>query len=89
MYFWLCWVSVAACRFFLVAIHGLLIVGASVCWGAWALGMQASVIVECCAESLVLPGLFSSCSEWGYSLVKASRLLIAVAALIAEHGLRK
>ena len=29
------------------------------------------------------------CSEWGYSLVEASRLLIAVAALIAEHGLRK
>ena len=37
---------------------------------------------------LLLPGLFSSCSAWGYSLVEASGLLIAVAALIVEHGLR-
>ena len=31
--------------------------------------------------------LFPSCSEWGSSLVAVSRLLIAVACLVAKHRL--
>ena len=30
---------------------------------------------------------FSSCSEWGYSVVVVLGLLIAVASLVAEHRL--
>ena len=30
-------------------------------------------------------GIFSSCSEWGYSLVVVCRVLIAVTSLVAEH----
>ena len=32
-------------------------------------------------------GLFPSCEEWAYHLVAGRGLLIAVASLIAEHGL--
>ena len=32
-------------------------------------------------------GLFSSCGEWGLLLVAVHGLLIAVASLVAEHGL--
>ena len=39
-----------------------------------------------CAESLLLCGLFSSCSEWGLLLVTVSGLLIVVASLVVEHG---
>ena len=35
----------------------------------------------------LLRGLFSSCSEWGYSPVAVRGLLIAVASLAVEHGL--
>ena len=31
---------------------------------------------------------FSSCCEWGYSLVAVHGLLIAMASLVAEHGLQ-
>ena len=40
-----------------------------------------------CAGSSLLPGLFSSSRKLGYSLVAACGLLIAVASLVAEHGL--
>ena len=39
-----------------------------------------------CAGSLLLCGLFSSCSEWGLLLVAAGGLLIAVASLVVERG---
>ena len=39
------------------------------------------------AGSLLLHRLFSSCSEGGYSLVAACRLLIVVTSLVVEHGL--
>ena len=32
-------------------------------------------------------GLFSGCGEWGLLFVVVHRLLIAVASLVAEHGL--
>ena len=32
---------------------------------------------------------FSSCSEWGLLLLAVRRRLIAVASLVAEHGLQK
>ena len=35
----------------------------------------------CCTRA------FSSCSEWGLLFVAVRRLLIAVAPLVAEHGL--
>ena len=35
----------------------------------------------CCAWA------FSSCDEWGLLFVEARRLLIAVASLVAKHGL--
>ena len=48
IYFWLCWVFVAACGLSLVATSGgyssLWCTGFSYC-GAWALGVQASVVV--------------------------------------------
>ena len=37
--------------------------------------------LHCCARA------FSSCSEWGLLFVAVRRLLIAVASLVAEHGL--
>ena len=40
-----------------------------------------------CARSSLLCGLFSSCSEWGLLFIAVHRLLIAVASLIADHGL--
>ena len=40
-----------------------------------------------CAGSSLLPGLFSSCGEWGLHFVAASGLLIAVASLVAKHRL--
>ena len=33
-------------------------------------------------------GLFSGCSEWGLLFIVVRRLLIAVASLVAEHGLQ-
>ena len=47
------------------------------------------IIIFGCAESSLLSRLFSSCSEVsrGYSLVAVRELLIAVASLVAEHGL--
>ena len=39
-----------------------------------------------CAESSLLCRLFSSCSEWGYSLAAVRRLLIAVASLLQSMG---
>ena len=33
-------------------------------------------------------GLFSSCEDWGYSLVAVCGPLIAVASLVVEHGLQ-
>ena len=42
----------------------------------------------CCAGSSLLCGLFSSCGEQGPVFTVALRLLIAVAPLVAEHGLR-
>ena len=40
-----------------------------------------------CAGSSLLPQLFSSCREQGDSLVAGLGLLLAVACLVAEHGL--
>ena len=40
-----------------------------------------------CAGFLLLHRLFSRCGKQVYSLVRGCRLLIAVAALVAEHGL--
>ena len=37
--------------------------------------------LRCCAWA------FSSCGEWGLLFVAVRRLLIAVASLVAEHGL--
>ena len=37
--------------------------------------------LHCCARA------FSSCGEWGLLFVAVCRLLIAVASLVAEHGL--
>ena len=39
-----------------------------------------------CAESSLLHRLFSSCSEWGYSLAAVRRLLIAVPSLLQSTG---
>ena len=41
----------------------------------------------CCAESLLLCRLFSSYGERGCSLAAGRGFLIAVASLVAEHGL--
>ena len=40
-----------------------------------------------CVGSSLLPGLLSSCSGWGCSLVVAHGLLSAVASLAEEHRL--
>ena len=40
-----------------------------------------------CPGSSLLPRLFSSCGKGGCTLVAVSRLLIAVASLVAEHEL--
>ena len=40
-----------------------------------------------CAGSSLLHGLFSGCSDGGYSLAVACRLLTVVASLVAEHSL--
>ena len=37
--------------------------------------------LRCCTQA------FSSCSEWGYSSLQSTGLLIVVASLAAEHGL--
>ena len=37
--------------------------------------------LRCCAQA------FSSCGEWGLLFIVVRRLLIAVASLVAEHGL--
>ena len=42
---------------------------------------MAAMGLHCCAWS------FSSCSGWGLLFVAVHGLLIAVASLIAEHGL--
>ena len=41
----------------------------------------AALGLRCCARA------FSSCSEWGLLFVAVCGLLIAVASLVAEHGL--
>ena len=51
------------------------------------------VFIFGCARSLLLCGLFSSCSKWEPLFVAVPGLLIAVASLIAEqdsgaHGLQ-
>ena len=38
--------------------------------------------LHCCTRA------FSSCSEWGLLFIMVSRLLIAMASLVAEHGLQ-
>ena len=40
-----------------------------------------------CAESLLLRGLFSSCSKQGLLFTDVHQLLIAGASLVAEHRL--
>ena len=45
-------------------------------------------IYFCCAGSLLLHGLFSSCSEEGLLFIAVCRLLIAVASPVAEHRLQ-
>ena len=72
IYFWLCWVFVAACGLSLVASsrdHSSCSVQAShcggfSCWEAWALGVQASVVVArglSSCGSRALERRFSSC----------------------------
>ena len=41
-----------------------------------------------CTGSFLLCRLFSSCSEWGYSVVTAYGLLTAAASPVAEHRLQ-
>ena len=41
-----------------------------------------------CGGSSLFPGLVSVCSKWGYSVAAVRRLLIAVASLVVEPGLR-
>ena len=41
----------------------------------------AALGLRCCMHA------FSSCGEWGLFFVAVRRLLIAVASLVAEHGL--
>ena len=41
----------------------------------------AALGLRCCAQA------FSSCSEWGLLFVVVHGLLVAVASLVAEHGL--
>ena len=38
------------------------------------------------ASSLLLGRLFSSCGDWGLSLVAVHGCLVAAASLVAEHG---
>ena len=40
-----------------------------------------------CTRSLLLRGLFSSCSEQGLLFVVVGELLTVVASLVVEHGL--
>ena len=42
----------------------------------------AALGLHCCARA------FSSCGEWGLLFVAMSGLLLAVASLVAEHGLQ-
>ena len=44
-------------------------------------------IFDCVWSSLLRAGFLSSCSEWGLLFVAVHGLLIAVASLVAEHGL--
>ena len=39
-----------------------------------------------CAGCSLLQGLFSSCSEWGYSSLAVHGLIIVVTYLVVEHG---
>ena len=41
----------------------------------------AALGLRCCMRA------FSSCSKWGLLFIAVRRLLIAVASLVAEHGL--
>ena len=41
-----------------------------------------------CARSLLLCGLFSSCSKWGSLFVAVHSLFVQVASTVAEHGLQ-
>ena len=43
---------------------------------------MAALGLHCCAPA------FSSCSEWGLLFVAVHKFLIAVASLVAEHGLQ-
>ena len=45
------------------------------------------IYIWLCWVFIAVPGLFSSCSEWGLLFVVVRGLLIAVASLVAEHGL--
>ena len=42
---------------------------------------MATLGLRCCAQA------FSSCGEWGLLFIVVRGLLIAVASLVAEHGL--
>ena len=66
IYFWLCWLFVAACGLSLVVARG----GFSCC-GAPALGAQASVVVTCGLRSCgswALERRLSSCGAWALLL---------------------
>ena len=45
------------------------------------------VFIFGCFGSLLLCVAFSSCGEWGLLFIAVRGLLIAVASLVAEHGL--
>ena len=49
--------------------------------------MFVAVVLFGCVGSLLLCGLFSSCSEWRLLFVVVCGLLTAVAFLVAEHRL--
>ncbi|KAG5193532.1 hypothetical protein MJG53_019625 [Ovis ammon polii x Ovis aries] len=46
-----------------------------------------NIIEESCTGSLLLRGLFSSCSEWELLLIVVHELLIVVASLVVDHRL--
>ena len=52
------------------------------CWFFKIYLFLAALHLRCCARA------FSSCGEWGLLFVVVHGLLIAVASLVAEHGLQ-
>ena len=46
-----------------------------------------SLFVHGCTESSLLRWPFSSCGEWGLLSDAVQQLVLAVASLVAEHGL--